>query len=97
MRWHSAKDDRFPLKYSVLVNAVAACPVCSKQYTRQLPKESKAIHQSSQLVRDGQIDYISLFSESKCYKYALVCVDTESAFTQAFSCHCANQASIIRG
>lgn len=52
VEWHIAKDAVLPLKYSELINAVTACPMCSKQCPRQLPKESGAIHWSPQLVRD---------------------------------------------
>ena len=38
--WHIARNAKFPLKYSDLVNAVTTCPVCSKQSSRQLPKTS---------------------------------------------------------
>ena len=47
-------------------------------------------------MRDWQIDYIGLpflIEGSKC---ALLCVDSESGLTQAFSCHCGNQVATIR-
>ena len=69
--WRIAKDARLPLKYSDLVNAVTVRPVCSKQCPRQLPKESEAIHWSSQQIKDWQIDYICPLLPSKGYKYAL--------------------------
>ena len=74
--WRIVKNAGLYLKYSNLVNAVMTCPVCSKQHPRQLPKESGAIHQNSQLVRDWQIDYIDHFPLSEGSKYALSCVDT---------------------
>lgn len=89
VEWHTVKDARFPL-----VNGVIACHVCSKQCPRQQPKESGAIHQSSQLVKYRPIDYIGPLLPSESSKYALVCVDAESDLTQTFPCH-ANQAAII--
>lgn len=59
MGWCIANDAGVPLKYSDLVNVVTACSLCSKQYPRQLPKESGAIHYSFQLVRDWQVDYMA--------------------------------------
>lgn len=73
-RWHIAKNATLPLKYNNLANVVIACPVCSKQQPRQLPKESGAIHQSSQQVRDWQV--IGPPAPSECSKSTLVCVDT---------------------
>lgn len=52
VEWHSAKDAELPLKYGDLVNMVPACPMCSKQHPRQVLKDSRAIHQSSQTVRN---------------------------------------------
>ena len=81
---HVAKDAKLPLKYSDLVNAVTACPVCSTQCPRQLSKGSGAIHWSSQVVRDWQFDNIHSLLLSKGSKNALVSVDTASGLTQAF-------------
>lgn len=90
-----ARADVLPLTYGDLAKAVTACPECSS-YPRQLPEESGAIYQSSQPVRDWQIDYFDLLFLSEGSEYALVCVHSEPALTQAFSCHCGNQAASIR-
>lgn len=73
--WHTVKDARFPLKYSNVVNGVIACHVCSKQRPRQQPKESGAIHQSSQLMKYRPTNYIGPLLPSECFRYVLVCVD----------------------
>ena len=67
-----------PLKYSDLVNAIIAHPVFSKQHSRRLLKESGAIHQSSQQVRDWQIGYIGFLPPNEGSKYALVYMNTVS-------------------
>lgn len=48
-------------------------------------------------MRNWQIDYTDPLLLSKDSKYTLVCVDTISGLTQAFFCHCANQAATIKG
>lgn len=95
MGWCIAKDAGLLLKCNDLINAVTACPMCFKQCLRQLTKESEAIHQSSQSVRN--IDYIGTLPLSEGSTYALVCVDTASGLTQAFPCRCTNQVATIRG
>lgn len=97
MGWHTAKDAVLPLKYIGLINAVMACPMCSKQGPRPQPKESRAVHWSSQLVRDWPVDYIGPLPLGEGSKYAWICVDTVSSLTQAFPCCCTNQAATIRG
>ena len=42
VEWRIDKNAGLPLIYSDLVNVVTACPMCSKQYLRQLPKGSGA-------------------------------------------------------
>lgn len=97
MGWHIAKDAELTWKYSDLVNAITACPVCFKQYSRHLPKASEATHWCFQLVRDWHIDYIGPFPLSEGSKYALVCGDIACGLTQAFSYCCTNQAATNRG
>lgn len=76
MEWHIAEDDGLSLKYNNLFNTVIACPLRIKQHLRQLSKDTGAIHQSFQSVKDWQIDYhLPLSESSKC---ALDCVDDES-------------------
>lgn len=84
VRWYIAEDARVPLKHSELVNTLTECLVCSKQHSRQVPKEPRAMHWSSQPVKDWQIDYVNLFILSKSSKYALVYMDTANGLTQAF-------------
>lgn len=60
-----AKGAGLPLKYSDLVNAVTARPACSQRCPWQVPRESEATHQSSQLERDWQTDYLSLLPLSE--------------------------------
>lgn len=70
--------------------------MCSEKYPRQLPKQSGAIPQSSQLVMDWQTGHVALLPLSKDSKYALVCLATVSGLTQAlFYCQ-ANQVTIGR-
>lgn len=78
MRWHIANDVGSPLKYSDLVSAVRARTVYSKQCPRQLPKESGAVHQSSQQVKYWQSDYIGPFPLSQVSEYSSASVDTTS-------------------
>ena len=93
-RWHIVS---LPLKYNDLVNAVAAYPVCSEQFPRQLSKESGAIHQSSQPVIEWQIDYIGPFPLNERSKYAcLGLLNAASGLTQAFFCHRATQTATIK-
>ena len=94
---HMANNAGLPWKYSDLANAVRACPGCSKLHPGHLPKESGAIHRSSQLVRDWQINYIGSLPPSEVSKYALVGVDTTCDLTQDFLCHGVNESSTIRG
>ena len=84
MGWLIAKEAVLPLKCRDLVNAITACPVCSKQCPRQLLMESEAIHRTFQSVRDWQIDYICPLPLRKVSTYALVCVDIAFGLTQAF-------------
>lgn len=76
VRWHIAEDARLPLKHNELVNILTEWLVCSKQHSTQVSKESRAMHWSSQPVKDWQIDYVNLLILSKGSKYALVCMDT---------------------
>lgn len=98
-RWKCriGNDARLPLKYSGLVKEVIACPVFSQQGPNWLPKESGAIHQSSQHMRDWQIDYSGPLPLSEGSKYAFVSVDTASGLTHAFPGHSVNQTATIRG
>lgn len=48
-------------------------------------------------MRNWQIDGTDPFPLSQDSKYTLVCVDTVTGLTQAFHCHCANQAATIMG
>ena len=68
--WLIDKDVELSSKYSDLVKAITVCLVCSKQYPR--PKEHDASHQSSQLVRDWQINYIGSFPLSEGFQ---ICLD----------------------
>lgn len=94
--WYSAKDVELPLKYSVLVYAVIAHPVCSKQCQGNC---QRSLDRSPEfLTGEGLANrlYWSL-PVSDGSKYALVCVDTVSGLTHAFPCNHTNQAATIRG
>lgn len=84
VRWHIAKDVLLPLKYSNLVNTVTACPMCSKDCPRHLPKEYRATCQQSQMVREWQVDHIGPLPPSEGSKCALVYGDPTLGWTQAF-------------
>lgn len=56
-----------------------------------MPKESKAVHWSYQLVRDKQTDYITPLPANEGSKHGLVCVGIASGLTQAFPCCYTNQ------
>ena len=60
MGWRIAKNTQLPLKYSDVVNAVTAWPMCSKQCPKQQPKESGGIHRSSQPVMDWLLKHTLL-------------------------------------
>lgn len=86
-----------PLKYSDMVNAVIPYPpVCSKQHPRQLLEESGAIHWSSQLTRNWQVDYNGPLSLSEGSKYALFYMETVTGLTLTIPYYSTNQAVIIR-
>ena len=97
MGWHITKDAGLPLKYSDLVNVVITFLCVLNNTQGDCQRSMGAIHWSSQLVSDWQVDYIGPLPLSKGSKYALVCVDTESGLTQAFSCHHTNLAVTNRG
>lgn len=56
--WHFVNDAKLPLEYSDFTKEGTGCPVCSKQLSRHLLKESGAICCSSQPVKNWQTDYI---------------------------------------
>lgn len=80
--WLVAEDTGLILKYSDLVIAVTACPMCLKHHPGQLPKESGVFSWSSQPARNWQVHYICPLPLSECSN--MVCVGIESGLTQAF-------------
>ena len=91
------QECQLSLKYNNSINEVTACFVYFKQCPKQLPKESGAIHQSPQLMRDWKIDYIDSFHVTEASNYASVYVGIPSGLTQGFPCHYANQTATIMG
>ena len=69
VQWCIVKDARLPLNYCDSLNSVTACPVCSKQ-PKAPAKGVRAIHGSSQKLRDRQIHYIDPLPLSEDSKYA---------------------------
>lgn len=86
---------RIALKYSDLLQAVTACPVCSEQLPVQLPKKSGAIHRSSPQVRVWQTDDPGHLPLSDGSKYVLARVDTASSLTEDLLSP-RNQAASVR-
>lgn len=70
------------LKYSDLLQAVTACPVCSEQLPVQLPKKYGAIHRSSPQAKVWQTDDPGHLPLNDGSKYVLTRVDTASSLTE---------------
>lgn len=86
LRW----DDTLPRMLNCplyTANCLIQLSLCSNQFPRQLPKEHGGIYQNFKIVKDWQIDYKGPFPPNEVFKYVLICVDTMSGLTQAFSCY----------
>lgn len=92
LRW----DDTLPRMLNCplyTASCLIQLSLCSNRFPRQLPKEHGGIYQNFKIVKDWQIDYKGPFPPNEVFKYVLICVDTMSGLTQAFSCY---QATNIR-
>lgn len=91
VRWRIVRDAGIPLTYYDLVNAVTACPVCSKNvqsnHQRSLGPFSR--------VPKWWVPTLIILSPPYLALTCLSCVGTASDPTQASPGHCANQAAII--